>query len=91
MNDLDEACEYPKVTIERVCNGYVVTTPEERLVYGGDEVSLTDSLAEAMRQLPDVVGVPVGRHSDKRIYVIVHKGDKHPEFNDALWDFIGSE
>lgn len=76
-------------TIELVQNGYVVTFDDMTTVHGGNEVSLTDALAEAFCRLKEDLEVTTSRYSDKRIYIVVQPGDKNEDYDEGFDKYWG--
>jgi hypothetical protein len=77
-----------RVTIESAANGWILTGPDNEgkmAVYVfDDDAGEIECWADVLGAVNELIGPMSSRHSEHRVYVTVHPGDKHEKFTNEL-------
>ena len=80
--------------IKSVGNGFLLEAKEEgdfgppdELVYQNVEDGEHEAFVEFLRLLCDNYGPQESRYDAKRIYIVIHPGDKHEDFTNEIFSY----
>ena len=77
------------ITIETLSNGWVLRTdpndeeefPLKEAYTFGDTITEAHALSNLLWAVQDLVGPPAGGYVAERVYIVVHPGDKHTDYD----------